>query len=73
MKNETIFELYTDDNKSKYCSNPLNILNKVHQVHFHIDCPITSTLTLHKTKIKQMNPVSNACIFYTETSLKQSK
>ena len=26
MKNETIFELYTDDNKSKYSSNPLNIL-----------------------------------------------
>ena len=26
MKNETIFELYTDDNKSKYSSNPMNIL-----------------------------------------------
>ena len=26
MKNQTIFELYTDDNKSKYCSNPMNIL-----------------------------------------------
>ena len=23
MKNQTIFELYTDDNKSKYCSNPI--------------------------------------------------
>ena len=30
----------------------------LHQVHFHIDCPITftSTLTLHETKIRQMNP-----------------
>ena len=26
MKNQTIFELYTDDNKSKYSSNPTNIL-----------------------------------------------
>ena len=27
MKNQTIFELYTDDNKSKYFSNPKDILN----------------------------------------------
>ena len=26
MENETIFELYTDDNKSKYSNNPMNIL-----------------------------------------------
>ena len=26
MKNQTIFELYTDDNKSKYSSNPMNII-----------------------------------------------
>ena len=26
MKNQTIFELYTDDNKSKYSSNPKDIL-----------------------------------------------
>ena len=25
-ENQTIFELYTDDNKSKYSSSPLNIL-----------------------------------------------
>ena len=61
MKNQTIFELYTDDNKSKYSSNPMNILKPEkknesrHQEHFHIDCPVTSTLNLHKTKIKQMN------------------
>ena len=29
MKNQTIFELYTDDNKSKYSSNPMNILKSV--------------------------------------------
>ena len=54
MKNETIFELYTDDNKSKYSSNPMNILksaNKkkknesLHQemnlnhFYFHFDSP----------------------------------
>ena len=26
MKNQTIFELYTDHNKSKYSSNPMDIL-----------------------------------------------
>ena len=26
MKNQTLFELYTDDNKSKYSRNPMNIL-----------------------------------------------
>ena len=26
MQNQTIFELYTDDNKSKYSSNPKGIL-----------------------------------------------
>ena len=55
MKNETIFELYTDDNESKYSSNPMNILksannNKkkkesLHQemnlnhFYFHFDSP----------------------------------
>ena len=60
MKNHTILELYTDDNKSKYSSNPMNTLKSakkyefLHQVHFHIDCVITSTstLTLHETEIK---------------------
>ena len=47
MKNQTIFELFTDDNKSKCSSNPMNILKSekkkkkkekketLHQVHFH--------------------------------------
>ena len=26
MENQTIFELYTDDNKSKFSRNPMNIL-----------------------------------------------
>ena len=32
MKNQTIFELYTDDNKSKYSSNPRNILNSAKKI-----------------------------------------
>ena len=32
MKNQTIFELYTDDNKSKYSSNPMNILKSAKKI-----------------------------------------
>ena len=32
MKNQTIFELYTNDNKSKYSSNPMNILKSAKKV-----------------------------------------
>ena len=43
MKNQTIFELYTDDNTSKYSSNPKKDILKsakknyetLHQVNFH--------------------------------------
>ena len=55
MKNQTIFKLYTDDNKSKYSSNPMNILKSAKKIwismpsalpywlpnhfHFHFDSP----------------------------------
>ena len=32
MQNETIFELYTDDNKSKYSSNPKDILKSAKKI-----------------------------------------
>ena len=32
MQNQTIFELYTDDNKSKYSSNPMNILKSAKKI-----------------------------------------
>ena len=44
MKNQTIFELYADDNRSKHSSNPMNILKPekkyetLQQVHFHGCC-----------------------------------
>ena len=38
MKNQTIFELFTDDNKSKYSSNPKDILKSVnfHRCYYRI-------------------------------------
>ena len=33
MKSQTIFELYTDDNKSKYSSNPLNTLKSAKAIY----------------------------------------
>ena len=39
MQDQTIFELYTDDKKSKYSSNPLNILKSAKKfmklLHLH--------------------------------------
>ena len=32
MKHQTIFELYTDDNKSKYSSNPKDILKSAKKI-----------------------------------------
>ena len=32
MKNQTIFELHTDDNKSKYSSNPMSILKSAKKI-----------------------------------------
>ena len=32
MKNQTIFELYTGDNKSKYSSNPKDILKSAKKI-----------------------------------------
>ena len=32
MENQTIFELYTDDNKSKYSSNPKDILKSAKKI-----------------------------------------
>ena len=45
MKNQTIFELYTDDNKSKYSSNPMNIL-KSEKKNMDLYSKCTSTLTV---------------------------
>ena len=50
MKNQTIFELYTtDDNKSKYSNNPMNILKsakKKQKKNMKLYTKCTSTLTV---------------------------
>ena len=43
MQNQTIFELYTDDNKSKYCSNPKDILKSAKKVYEKLYTKQTST------------------------------
>ena len=32
MQNQTVFELYTDNNKSKYSSNPKDILESARKI-----------------------------------------
>ena len=50
MKNQKIFELYTDDNNSKYSSNTMNILksakNKKKKNRMKLFTKWTSTLTV---------------------------
>ena len=36
MENQTIFELYTDDNKSKYSRNPMNILKSAKKYNIYM-------------------------------------
>ena len=55
MQNQTIFELYIDDNKSKYSSNPKNILKsaKRNYENFYAKRTFTAATTdfVHKKKI----------------------
>ena len=46
MKNQTIFELYTDDNKSKNSSNPKDILKSAKKImKLHTKWTSTSATT----------------------------
>ena len=55
MQNQTIFELYIDDNKSKYSGNPKDILKsaKKNYEHFYTKWTFTAATTdfVHKKKI----------------------
>ena len=52
MKNQAIFELYTDDNKSKYSSNPMNILNSAKKnMKLYTKCTSTAATTKFVWKI----------------------
>ena len=60
MKNQTIFELYTDDNKSKYSSSPLNILKseKKKKIKLCTKCTTRAATTEFVWKIPNRKKIS---------------
>ena len=62
MKNQTIFELYTDDNKSKYSSsNPMNILKfvkKKQKIKLYTKCTSTAATTEFVWKFPNRKKIS---------------
>ena len=60
MKNQTIFELYTDDNKSKYSSNPMNILKSAKKImKLYTKWTSTAATTEFVCKIPNRKKISN--------------
>ena len=61
MQNQTIFELYTDDNKSKFSSNPKDILKSAKKNYEKLYTKWTSTTsnTEFAPKISNRKKVSN--------------
>ena len=60
MKNQTIFELYTDDNKSKYSSNPMNILKSAKKImKLYTKWTSTAATTEFVCKISNRKKMSN--------------
>ena len=60
MKNQTIFELYTDDNKSKYSSNPMNILKSAKKImKLYTKWTSTAAITEFVCKIPNRKKISN--------------
>ena len=61
MQNQTIFELYTDDNKSKYSSNPNDILKsaKTNYKKLYIKRTSTAATTEFVGKIPNRKKISN--------------
>ena len=59
MKNQTIFELYTDDNKSKYSSNPMNILKSEKKMKLYTKCTSRAATTEFVWKIPNRKKISN--------------
>ena len=59
MKNQTIFELYADDNKSKYSSNPMNILkSQKKNMKLYTKCTSTAAATEFVWKIPNRKKMS---------------
>ena len=60
MQNQTIFELYTDDNKSKYSSNPMNILKSAKKnMKLYAKWTSTAATTEFVWKIPNRKKISN--------------
>ena len=60
MKNQTIFELYTDDNKSKYSSNLKNILKSAKKVmKLYTNWTSTAATTEFVCKLPNKKKISN--------------
>ena len=61
MQNQTIFELYTDDNKSKYSSNPKGILKsaKTNYQKLYTKGTSTAATTEFVWKIPNRKKISN--------------
>ena len=59
MKNQTIFELYTDDNKSKYSSNPMHILKSAKKImKLYTKCTSTAATIEFDWKIPNRKKIS---------------
>ena len=60
MENQTIFELYTDDNKSKYSSNPMKILKskKKNKMKLYTKCTSAAATTEFGWKISNRKKIS---------------
>ena len=59
MQNQTIFELYTDDNKSKYSSSPITFLNLQKNMKLYSKCTSTAATTEFVWKIPNRKKISN--------------
>ena len=60
MKSQTIFELYTDDNKSKYSSNPKDILKSAKKImKLYTKWTSTAATTEAVCKIPNIKKISN--------------
>ena len=60
MKSQAIFELYTDDNKSKYSSNPKDILKSAKKItKLYTKWTSTAATTEAVCKIPNIKKISN--------------
>ena len=73
MQNQTIFELYTDDSKSRYSSNPKDIKSekkkKKNHENFYTKWATTASTTESVQKISNRNKISNEHFNICETEI----